>query len=102
LVLLKRQEKMTKGIVISLYDFTGEALRPWADAGYECYAFDIQHDWYESTKVYSQKHVSGSIEYRHADLHKQETFQSLIKEFGDNGDLVVFGMAFPVCTDMAV
>ena len=32
------------GIVLSLYDFTGEALKPWADAGHECYAFDIQHD----------------------------------------------------------
>ena len=31
-------------IVISLYDFTGEALKPWAEAGYKCYAYDIQHD----------------------------------------------------------
>ena len=23
-----------KGIVISLYDFTGEACRPWAEAGH--------------------------------------------------------------------
>ena len=29
--------------VVSLYDFTGEALRPWAEAGYECHAYDIQH-----------------------------------------------------------
>ena len=35
---------MSKGIVLSLYDFTGEACRPWAEAGYTCYAFDIQHD----------------------------------------------------------
>ena len=103
---------MTKGIVLSLYDFTGEALKPWADAGYECYAFDIQHpieppisgydhdDWYESTKVYSQKHIDGSIEYRHADLHDQETLNAIQSEFGDKP--VVFGMAFPVCTDMAV
>ena len=34
---------MIKGIVLSLYDFTGEALKPWAEAGYQCYAFDIQH-----------------------------------------------------------
>ena len=91
---------MSKGIVISLYDFTGEALRPWADAGYECYAFDIQHDWYESTKVYSQKHIDGSIEYRHADLHDFNTHKDLFMEF--SGHKVVFGMAFPVCTDMAV
>ena len=91
---------MTKGIVLSLYDFTGEALKPWADAGYECYAFDIQHDWYESTKVYSQKHIDGSIEYIHADLHDQSTLNAIQSEFGDQP--VVFGMAFPVCTDMAV
>jgi hypothetical protein len=42
------------------------------------------------------------IHYRNADLHKKETFQALLDEFGDMGDLVVFGMAFPVCTDMAV
>jgi len=34
---------MKNKIVISLYDFTGEALKPWAEAGYACYAFDIQH-----------------------------------------------------------
>ena len=31
-------------IVISLYDYTGEALKPWAEAGYHCFAYDIQHD----------------------------------------------------------
>ena len=85
---------MTKGIVLSLYDFTGEALKPWAEAGYTCYAYDIQHP------VEGRK--EGNINYLHADLHNIETFFDLIKQFGDNGDLVVFGMAFPVCTDMAV
>lgn len=85
---------MTKGIVLSLYDFTGEALRPWAEAGYTCYAYDIQHP------VEGRK--EGNTTYRHADLHKQATYRSLLKEFGNNGDLVVFGMGFPVCTDMAV
>ena len=85
---------MSKGIVLSLYDFTGEALKPWAGASYDCHAFDIQHPLEGRTE--------GNITYRHADLHKPETYQDLIKEFGDNGELVVFGMAFPVCTDMAV
>jgi hypothetical protein len=87
-------------IVISLYDFTGEALKPWADAGHECYAFDIQHDPHEITKEYSRKHMGGSIEYRHADLHDHETLNAIQDEFSDQH--VVFGMAFPVCTDMAV
>lgn len=29
--------------VISLCDLTGNAVRPWAEAGYECWAVDVQH-----------------------------------------------------------
>ena len=29
--------------VISLFDLTGEAVKPWAEAGYDCFLFDIQH-----------------------------------------------------------
>lgn len=29
--------------VISLFDYTGEAVKPWAEAGYLCFCFDIQH-----------------------------------------------------------
>ena len=83
--------------VISLYDYTGEALIPWAKAGYTCYAFDIQHD----AKTIRKEHFDsgGLIRYVHADLHKQETFHSLLSVFRNK---VVFGMAFPVCTDLAV
>ena len=83
---------MSKGIVISLYDFTGEALRPWAEAGYSCYAFDIQHP--------KEGRVDQGICYQHADLHDHETLNAIQDEFSDKH--VVFGMAFPVCTDMAV
>jgi len=97
---------MTKGIVISLYDFTGEALKPWADDGYECYAYDIQHDPHETTTRYSQINAEGSIEYVHADLHDHNTLNQIHDDFYtrrmDGGPPVVFGMAFPVCTDMAV
>ena len=30
-------------MVISLYDLTAKFIRPWADAGYDCYCVDIQH-----------------------------------------------------------
>ncbi len=88
---------MTKGIVLSLYDFTGEALKPWAEAGYTCYAFDIQHPK-ERVSRYSDN--GGTINYRHADLHNQATLNAIQSEFGSKP--VAFGMAFPVCTDMAV
>jgi hypothetical protein len=85
---------MTKGIVLSLYDFTGEALKPWAESGYECYAFDIQHP--------VEGRTEGNIHYRHADLHDQETLNFIQSEFYWSSRPVVFAMAFPVCTDMAV
>ena len=92
---------MNKGIVLSLYDFTGEALKPWATAGYTCHAFDIQHTGtqpdVENTQFFAG---GGSISYRHADLHDFNTHKKLFMEF--SGRKVVFGMAFPVCTDMAV
>ena len=30
-------------IVLSLFDYTGNMVRPWADAGYQCICVDIQH-----------------------------------------------------------
>lgn len=32
-----------KDVVISLCDRTGNMVRPWAEAGYECFCVDIQH-----------------------------------------------------------
>ena len=82
--------------VLSLYDFTGEALVPWAEAGYSCIAFDIQHD-NTVTDVFGS---GGSIKYVKADLHDQSTLNRIAVQF--QFEDVVFGMAFPVCTDMAV
>jgi hypothetical protein len=93
------EDDMSKGIVISLYDFTGEALKPWALAGYTCYAFDIQHSK-QNLNTDTFVGSKGSINYIHADLHDQVTLNSIQSEFSDKP--VVFGMAFPVCTDMAV
>ena len=89
---------MSKGIVISLYDFTGEALKPWAEAGYTCHAFDNQHSLVEpEVQTFDG---GGSINYNFADLHDHNWLNAIQSEFGDKP--VVFGMAFPVCTDMAV
>ena len=92
---------MTKGIVLSLYDFTGEALRPWAEAGYECYAFDIQHKGWTVERYgdVRDEHM-GSINYIRMDLWNIKNITALQDWFKDLN--VVFGMAFPVCTDLAV
>jgi len=90
---------MNKGIVISLYDYTGEALKPWAKNGYTCYAFDIQHDKDDSKcDVFTES--AGLISYNYADLHDFNTHKKIFNFF--NGKRVMFGMAFPVCTDLAV
>jgi len=83
---------MSRSIVISLYDFTGEALKPWAKAVYSCYAFDIQHP--------KEGRVDQGICYQHADLHDHNTLNSIHSGFKIHD--VIFGMAFPVCTDLAV
>ena len=89
----------SKGIVLSLYDYTGEALKPWAEAGYKCYAFDIQHSKDLGPKI---EHFEGGgiITYWHMDLWSLDNIKHLRKTFKNEN--VVFGMAFPVCTDLAV
>ena len=82
--------------VISLYDYTGEALKPWAEAGYQCFAYDIQHE-VQSTEKFEG---GGSINYIHADLHNLATLDFIYDSL--SGKEVTFAMAFPVCTDMAV
>lgn len=79
--------------VLSLYDYTGEAVKPWANAGYDCFCYDIQH---ENTRETFGK---GSISYVNADLHDRDVICRIISEHKTG---VAFVMAFPVCTDMAV
>ena len=83
-------------IVLSLYDYTAETVRPWAEAGYTCYCFDIQHPPEGRTE-----HVSGGgvIHYEALDLWTRENVLGLADRFSSG---VVFMSSFPVCTDMAV
>jgi len=88
---------MTKGVVLSLYDFTGEALKPWAEAGYKCYAFDIQHPAQGKRENFDG---GGCIWYMQMDLWNSGNIRHIQEWFSEEN--VVFGMAFPVCTDLAV
>jgi hypothetical protein len=82
--------------VLSLYDYTGEALKPWAKAGYACIAFDILH----TGKEIETFEGGGYIHFKHADLHNAKTLYNILETY--QGTNVAFGMAFPVCTDLAV
>ena len=90
-------------IVISLYDYTGVAAVPWAKAGHTCYCFDIQHEGDSRDNARVDKYESGgAIYYLHADLHNYNTINNLWHDFNDIDEDIVFAMAFPVCTDLAV
>lgn len=73
--------------VISLCDFTGAAVRPWAEAGYECVCYDLQHPL-------RSPRVEGRITFQHADV------RALTPE--DFGGVPAFVFAFPPCTHLAV
>ena len=90
------EDMMTDKIVISLYDYTGEALKPWAEAGYQCFAYDIPHD----IQHYEQFDGGGRINYIYADLHNIATLDFIYDSLSSKE--VTFAMAFPVCTDLAV
>ena len=85
-----------KNTVISLYDFTGVAAKPWAQAGFDCVCFDIQHSKV-APKI--ERYQGGSITFLHADLHDRETLSDIVKAYKKRA---FFMMAFPVCTDLAV
>lgn len=75
---------MKKNIVISLFDYTGNIVKPWSDAGYNCICVDIQH---------KQTSSDGRIAKVRADaLHWMPK----------KPDQVAMLFAFPPCTDVAV
>jgi len=72
------------GIVVSLFDKTGNMVRPWAEAGYECHCYDIQTQW-----LFARREPH----FYHADLmHEMPSVSPYT--------LAVF--AFPPCTHLAV
>jgi hypothetical protein len=77
--------------VISLFDKTGNAVKPWAEKGYISFCFDIQH---------KGERREGNIWYVGLDVLSPECGMYIIglKERYD----VVFTFAFPPCTDLAV
>lgn len=90
----------TPKIVVSLFDYTGEAVRPWAEAGYTCLCFDLQHP-----AVRWEKAGKGYIVFVPWDSDApngggRKTVADHVLSVGRKSDVVmVFG--FPPCTDLA-
>jgi len=86
-----------KSIVISLFDLSTESVKPWANAGYICYCFDIQHKMvFDSIEYGKGMIITGSH-----DLQRMSTIETIKTIIGD-GKQVAFMSAFPPCTDLAV
>ena len=73
--------------VLSLFDLTGEMLRPWADAGHECWQIDTQHD---------DVLTGGRVWKSALDLSDEHLLPCIASWQPD----IIF--AFPPCTDLAV
>jgi hypothetical protein len=73
------------GVVISLCDETGNMVRPWAEAGYECWCYDIQHSIRVPRRV-------GNINFVWGDA------RTVRRPPGN----IVAAFAFPPCTHIAV
>jgi len=78
--------------VISLFDYTGSAVMPWATAGYAAYIVDIQH----TNKKEGSSHGPG-IHTIHHDLNTPWLVPSEIIKAG-----IAFVFAFPPCTHLSV
>jgi hypothetical protein len=76
--------------VISLFDLTGEAVKPWADAGYDCFLFDIQHT--EDVILHGRCTVVGGDASTWA--------EPIAAIFAAYDVSIIFG--FPPCTDLAI
>lgn len=78
------------GFVYSLCDLTGNMVRPWAEAGYECICFDMQHS-IRQTRV--EIIGSGSITYQWANVRS-------LTAADIRDPKIIF--AFPPCTNLTV
>ena len=76
-------------IVLSFYDYTGVALKPWQ--GFDCYAFDIQH---------KGEQKRDNVTYVEADLYDTKVLAAITQRFKREEVSFIFG--FPPCTDLAV
>lgn len=75
-----------RGFILSLCDYSGNMVRPWAEAGYECLCIDLAHP------IRSDR-TEGNVTYRWGDVRSLTPAEYPVPD-------IVF--AFPPCTHLAV
>lgn len=74
-------------LVLSLCDFTGNMVRPWANAGFHCICVDLQHQFPETKDA-----KNNLITYVCAD----------VRNYVPPSENISIVFAFPPCTHLAV
>jgi len=90
---------MNSDVVVSFFDYSGNAVREWAELGYEAMCFDLAH----KVKTYEPVgSAGGGIWYVPADLSPDGTGWDIARRMVGikRTPAMVFG--FPPCTDLAV
>lgn len=87
------------GTVISLFDHSAIAVRPWAAKGYDCYCFDILHTPGEAV---SEVVGNGRVTYVHADLNHDGWGWRLVAAVARAATSRKMLFAWPPCEDMTV
>lgn len=82
-------------VVVSLYDHSTLAVQPWADAGYDCFCYDIKHKTEREVISFG----AGTITKVHCDLFQDESLLAIQQEHAGK---VAFLIAFPVCTHLSL
>lgn len=82
------REVKSRQVVVSLCDRTGNMVRPWAEAGFECWCVDIQHS-------IRNERIEGNIHFVWGDVRTWSPPANVL-----SGIAMVF--AFPPCTHVAV
>lgn len=90
---------MTKGYVLSFFDYTGHAARDWARAGHTVICFDIQHP---QGLPRIEEVGDGWLIFEHADLTPLSADWDRIKAAYGTPGLVDMVFGFPPCDDLAV
>ncbi|SES76185.1 hypothetical protein [Oceanicella actignis] len=88
-----------RGLVVSFFDYTGHAVRDWAQAGWWCWCLDIQHE--TQARIEDAGDAGGAIVYARADLAAGSDDWAAIRAGMERAPI---GMAFsfPPCTDLTV
>jgi hypothetical protein len=82
---------MKRGLVLSLFDLTGNMVRPWAEAGYDTLCVDIEHS--------IRAPRPGAL---NCDLRTVGPLLVALAQRGITPADIAFLACFPPCTDVAV